>query len=467
MYYYRRKSHPLRWILIIITLIVLGVLGYWFYVNYFSKIDFNKEEALLPPDNFQAQAPEILLANISFVQGDVSVNISNNGYNQAVKDTILHQGDRIKTGDNSLAVLNLEESSIIRLAPNTEIVLTNLMSDNIIIDQLAGRTYHNLSENKKYQVSSLGLKATAEGTKFELITNPIQKYLAVLDFENTVKIEIFDDQGMLLAGRLKANEKVLVDLKADKNNLLTFETFTVQSLEKEDWYKWNFDLDQKINEPIENSDINIDEEPDFQAITESLELSSEAKENGIFLSWSAYNKDDFKNYEIVRSETNNDLKYPDDKAIKTSASKGLNSYLDTTAEKNKKYYYRVCVLKLNDKVSCGNVASAEIVMEEEIEDTQPPVAPLLSANISESGVNLSWQANRESDFKEYVILRTFNNANLVYPGDKFSSSKYNQFTDQSVNITSVGNYYYKVCSVDTTDNFACSNIITIENGQIK
>jgi|GEM_PF-2455784 len=465
MYYYRRKANPIKWIIIIIILACLGGFGYWFYANYFSKIDFDKpeEEQVFQPE----EEIEILTAAFDFIQGDIQISIDNQPYEKAAKSDILRQGHKIKTGRESLAVLNLENGAIIRLGADTEIILESLAKDIVSINQLRGRSCHYAAGQEKYFVESSKTKIAATDSRFEIITNAQQDYLAILAFENKINLEIFDAEGILMAIRLEAGEKALVDLKKNKNDLLKIEDFRRENLMREEWYRWNFELDQKIDEPIIDEPLP-EEEPDFEAIKESLELAAEAKETGIFLSWSIYHKDDFKNYQIVRSENNRDVKYPDEKAIKSSASKELNSYLDAGAEKGKKYYYRICVLKINGKVACGNVEEIEMPREKEA-DTIQPSAPSLSAGISEAGVSLAWSANYEDDFKNYKILRAFNNSSLSYPLDSLAERGKGQenYLDNSVNITSPGNYYYQVCSFDLADNYACSNIIKVENGQLQ
>lgn len=459
MYYYKRKANPLKWIIILLIIVMIGGFGYWFYINYFSKIEFPKEQALTSEVKPEENMAKVLNLKLAESKGDVTINFENKGYEKAITDSILHQGDKIKTGDQSYAILKFEDNSLIRLGVQTEIILQNLTEDNILLEQTMGRTYHNLNKQNKYQIKYANVSISSLGTKFEFITNEKTSYLAILDFVNKVNVVIYDNNDILLAGRLDANEKALIDLKAVKKDMFKIENFDPQTLIKEDWYKWNFDLDKGLT-------ANLQEEPSFSTTTESLELATEVKESGIYLSWSNYNKDDFKSYELVRSETNADLKYPDDEVIKTSLLKDFNSYLDSKAEKNKQYYYRVCVLKTNNKVVCGNVT--KIVIAEK--DMIAPAVPVLSAGISVDGVQLNWSKDSESDFKEYLVVKSLTNSLLSYPSDGATAIKNlgsESYLDREVNITSAGNVYYRVCSMDLSGNIACSNIIKIENGQVK
>jgi len=461
IYYYKRRTQPIKWFIIILIIGIVAVFLYWFYTNYFSKIDVFQNDNELNSNKIQNVSDNILI-NLSALSGDVQMNIGGEGYVPALKNTILHQGDKVKTGANSRAILNLENGSIIRVGDNAEIILQNTSDQNFLIEELRGRVYYNLSAGANYQVKALNVLATALSTKFEVINNADLKYLAVLVLENNVKVEVLDDSNNFIVGsRLDTNEKAIIDLKKPKNEMLSIDTFTAKNLAKEAWYKWNFDLDKGI------TDVAMTEEPTFQEISNSLQLSTALKEESVYLSWSVYDNTDFKSYQVVRSETNATPKYPNDTVIKTSDDINLNSYLDNKVISNKNYYYRVCVLKTNDNVACGNVASAQLVAVEE--DKTPPSATTLSASISESGVALSWTKNQEEDFKEYVILRSAYNMTPTYPADKLTAREIGaeNYLDKEVNITSVGAYYYKVCSFDNDGNYNCSNSVAVIDGSIR
>ncbi|MFC1598735.1 hypothetical protein ACFL2U_01880 [Patescibacteria group bacterium] len=475
MYYYRRKTSPIKWLIIIIIILAVIAASYWFYINYFSKIDFSRPQA----DNETAEpiTEEIneLAITIADIQGDVAVEIEDKAMQPAQNKMLLKQGDNIKTSSNSQAILVINNNNI-RLPENTEVYLEKLTDKDIIITQIKGRSYHNLTGNDiTYQVKSLNTVVTALATKFEVITNIDQQYLAVLTFAGTVSVAVNDDQGLIMASRIETGEKALVDTLAAKNKLINIEAFSKEILQREQWYQWNFDLDDsgstKITE-LEDEEEE-EEEPDFMVSDDSLELAAEKKDTGIFLSWSVYNEDDFKNYRIVRSENNGDLRYPDDPVIKSSQSKGYNSYLDSDIKPGKTYYYRVCVSKSNDKVVCGNISKleteAEEEEEEEVVDTDPPLSPNLSAAISANGVSLTWTPNDEEDFEEYKILKSITNFLPAYPSEIIAARFKGVVTylDSEVNITSVGRYYYRVCSLDISGNYSCSNVKIIDNGQVK
>jgi hypothetical protein len=466
MYYYRRKTSKLKWAILIILAAVVGYFSYWFYVNYFSKIDFFRSEPNQAGQIITDQeSTKSLLGNIYVMQGRVEIAQTDGQYAAAINEAIVHQGDKIKTGAKGLAIIKLADGTFIRLNNQTEIILSDLTDSGILIDQLAGRTYNLTKSQGSFTIKSLNVVVKASQNIFELIANKDEKHVAVLDFSGNLQVEVNDSQGLLVASRLIAGEKGLFDLKLDKNNLLKIEQFKKTDLAKETWYNWNFDLDNKIDQPI----IVPVVEPDFSVLSDALQISGEVKDNKIELSWTIYNnKDNFKKYQLIKSETNQDLKYPDDGSIKSSTSISLAAYQDGQVETGKQYYYRICVIKTNDKVVCGNVINLEIKKDEP--DTTPPATPNLLVSISAAGVNLTWTKNQEEDWQAYKILRSITNAKPAFSVDLFKTigeKEQTTYLDNSVNITSVGNYYYRVCAVDTAGNNACSESRLITDGQVK
>lgn len=466
MYYYKRKSNPFKWVIIILIFMALGALVYWFYFNYFSRIDLggpvNENNLnIVEPDN-----PKIINGEISQLQGDVQVNIGQKGFEKAIDKAVLHQGDAIKTGSNSLAVLALADDTQIRLGADTELILENLAENDILIDLLNGRIYNNIAGEGRYQIKSLGTLITSLGTIFDILSNNESQTVTVSVLENNLNLEIFKDNELVMSSRLDTNEKGTVDLKASKQDLFKIETIDPKILAKNQWYKWNFDLDQSVPDDLVPEDLPEQEDPDFMEVSDSLKLSAKETAQGINLAWTIYNADNFQSYKIMWSDSNLNLKYPGGEVVTSISDKTILQYLDTKIEPNQKYYYRICAVKTGNKVACGNVAQ----IQTEVKDSAPPTAPSLSATIDVPGVSLTWTKNTEEDFKEYRILKSITDSNPSFPTAGYLVKKYSgqeSFLDTEVNITYPFNAYYRVCSFDNALNYSCSNVITVEQGKIK
>jgi hypothetical protein len=460
MYYYKRKSNPFKWVIIVLIVMALGALVYWFYFNYFSRIELNKPQTDENVNSFNFNAPELLKGEISSISNDVQVDISQRGYEKAIEQAVLHQGDKIKTGENSLAIIALSDDTKIRLGANTEIVMQDLEKKNVLVELFRGKIYNNIAVDGNYKIKALKAVITALGTKFEVIANAVQSSVVVIVFENKVNLEIVDNGEILMSSKLEINDKVLANLKVAKKDMLKLDVIDPKILAKEAWYKWNFDQDQGL------ADNLPDQEPDFQEVSDSLNLTAKENGQGIDLSWTAYNLENFQSYKIMWSATDSTLKYPGSEIVKSLADKTQIFYQDTKVEPAKKYYYRICVVKTSNKVACGNVVEIQTAEK----DSAPPAAPYLSATIGVPGVNLVWTANTEDDFKEYRVLKSLTDRNLSLPTSGYLVKKLKgneKYLDAEVNITYPFNVYYRVCSLDMAQNSSCSNIITVENGAIK
>lgn len=96
----------------------------------------------------------------------------------------------------------------------------------------------------------------------------------------------------------------------------------------------------------------------FEEIKNFLTLTVLSTVEGTRLTWVPYQGDDFKFYKIARSEDNPYLKYPEDGSIKYFGERNFSEFIDETAEKGTRYYYRICVKVESGMVKCGNVAEA-------------------------------------------------------------------------------------------------------------
>ncbi len=205
----------------------------------------------------------------------------------------------------------------------------------------------------------------------------------------------------------------------------------------------------------------------------NLIMSAKAENTGVGLWWTAVADDvaGFKYYKVVRSETNSDLRYPDDGYISVQ-SKGSESYRDFSSVKGKPYYYRICAV--GDSIYCGNVIQITPVHE-----NPAPSAVILSATYSDGKVSLSWTQSGEPDFKYYKIAWSQTVVTPTYPIDGYikaeSTKEKLTFTDEGDKVgtrgsevdLSTGTHYYSVCVVDSQDKVACSNVKTLVNGVIQ
>lgn len=567
IYYRERKRNTLPWFLLFI---VLGIfISYWYYTQ---KISVNQN--LLDLVN---RAPgEEISANLTFVQGEVYAKNKDSEWQVVDTDFVLSSGQSIKTGDESKAIIELNNGDMIRLAPLTTINFENLKEHEVIINQETGQSYHNLNpEAQTYRVKSLASELTALGTKFNLITNLDENRIKITVIENKVEIKVREGDEIIMNSIIDKDEEVDCYLDKEKNELLQFKNIDYEKLSEEsDWYGWNKEQDNNLkNNDIAKTDTEAEEEEyveDFQ-----LELSGIAQDDGNMIEWSQYpnndfqfykivrsttskeisypendsiksyyrddqldyldeeveeneryyyrvclknskeeiicsnlvtlvskikeendsytpdnneldllanlsgqevslnwnktNDPDFINYRIVRSETNSNPRYPAESYIGVISNKNSLSFVDKNIKSGKKYFYRICYQNSNDIIYCGSVATIS-TPDEQVADTTPPMSSFLTVNISEAGASLTWTTNTDDDFLEYKVVRSISNPLPSYPSDSNVASKSKgdeSYFDSSVKSSSSGIFYYRICSLDKSQNISCSNVKVVENGVIK
>lgn len=87
----------------------------------------------------------------------------------------------------------------------------------------------------------------------------------------------------------------------------------------------------------------------------SLNFQAYEKDWMVYTSWDKYSKSDsLKYYKLIKSTTNSDPVYPEDKYITYSTDINFTSYLDSGTNKEITYY-RVCAITNSNNRYCSNV----------------------------------------------------------------------------------------------------------------
>ncbi|MBU2229193.1 hypothetical protein KJ810_02175, partial [Patescibacteria group bacterium] len=110
-------------ILIIVLSIIVGAGVYWYS-------QYNTEEIFVDA-SLSNEKQKTLSATLAYQQGDVQVQIDKEEWTVVETDTVLHEGDAIKTSVDSKAIVELENGDAIRLGYSTEISLTNLQKTSV------------------------------------------------------------------------------------------------------------------------------------------------------------------------------------------------------------------------------------------------------------------------------------------------------------------------------------------------
>ncbi|XOU93948.1 MAG: FecR domain-containing protein [Candidatus Kerfeldbacteria bacterium] len=502
-------------IAIVVALIVIGGGAYWYFQND-DLVDIN-----ILSINKSEEVATSIAATLAYQKGEVSIKVDDGDWLSVETDTVLHQGDSVKTGTDSAvkAIIELENGDVIRLGYNTEIFLTSLKSNSIIITQVSGASYHRVAKDRTntYEVVAANVTAQALGTAFDVVIG--EENIEVGVVESKVKVVTGNDSKEVTEG-----ESALYDIE-DKN--VDVSDIGEDELTNE-WYTWNKEEDSKntdklgvladyagpelkiitpadaevtsndkiiIEGTVSDFDATLtinDEAVDNEAGQYSYELSlivgkniitvvaedangyrtikeikviyqtapaqatpitlsAETKTDGVYLNWNIASGLGLKYYKVVRSETNSDLKYPDNGYIAVN-SKGRENYTDTDVSIDNTYYYRVCEVYEGDNIFCSNVVNmkgktaAVEVEEEEVEEDR--IGIFLLAEAKSDGVHMSWSVEGVEITNGFKLVRS-ESENPVYPGDDYkylSDSSKHSYTWAA---TKGKTYHYRVCQYTT------------------
>ena len=138
------KALPIIGIIIAVLLVAAGGL-------YFGLLRESDTVALLYVDS-----------------GEVQVD-TGSGWNAAVDQMELSKNAKVKTLDGKASIVFFDQD-VLTLQPNTEIILSQLSSNNIEIDQKSGETWNRVEKlaGREYTVSTPTSVATVRGTGFIL-----------------------------------------------------------------------------------------------------------------------------------------------------------------------------------------------------------------------------------------------------------------------------------------------------------
>jgi hypothetical protein len=170
-----------------------------------------------------------------------------------------------------------------------------------------------------------------------------------------------------------------------------------------------------------------------QPLTTPANLKPEATAQGVQLSWTA--PAGASQYRIYR-------KSQDEQTPTPLATSDQPNYLDTTAGFDKRYDYYVEAL--HEKTASEVAGPATITPK----DIFPPAVPTgLNASAGVGAVELAWDRNTESDFKEYRVLRAEGAGQFAQIAAGLDAPLYSDTTVQSGK-----NYRYQIVAVDQLGN---------------
>ena len=169
-----------------------------------------------------------------------------------------------------------------------------------------------------------------------------------------------------------------------------------------------------------------------QPLTQPTDVKAVAAPQGVSVTWTDPGVTQFRIYRKAGEE----------KAPSLLASADQPNYVDATAEYGKAYEYYV--EGFHDKAVTDVAGPASITPK----DTFPPAVPAgLSASAGIGAIELAWERNTETDFKEYRVYRAEGDGQFVQIAEGLEAPTYSDH-----NVESGKRYRYRIVAVDQTGN---------------
>lgn len=298
------------------------------------------------PTSFQPK----LQGAIALKEGSVGRRKDDGSWEELKKGASVKEGDVIRSGYKSRAVIELDDGSALRLDQNSELALTAVGSEVIMISQNNGRVYHRVHPGKiVYNVKSLNTVATALGTSFTVNTDTKQQKTEVAVFENKVALTTTAESSAKT--EIKQGEVAVVG----NDQKVALAEIPQQKI-KEDFIKWNQSLDKEPTLTLKLTTVPTKTESTPQPTkttslptNNSFNLTVQAKEGAVQLSWSGI--DSPGGFKIVKS-TNANPTYPENDWKYVGASDRSFTWSGLSA--NTAYHFRVGVYNEGKITSYSN-----------------------------------------------------------------------------------------------------------------
>lgn len=155
-------------------------------------------------------------------------------WNTVTADTELSEGDQVRTGNGSRAVLTLDDGSAVRLDANSTVTLTSLVASDIKITQLAGTVYSRVvASERKYSVDVTDTSYEALGTAFITVKKAGENGVQV--YQSSVKA----DGQTVAEGKQYYSMNTNTDLQGKVTDI------NIDTLIDNEFITWNLTEDEK------------------------------------------------------------------------------------------------------------------------------------------------------------------------------------------------------------------------------
>ncbi|PID99420.1 hypothetical protein CSA80_01515 [Candidatus Saccharibacteria bacterium] len=390
-------------------------------------------------------------AALTYAEGTVE-HSSGGSWENAQEGATFGEGDELRTGQDSRAIITLDDGSAIRLNQNTKVVLDTLLTDSVVVTNGEGAVYARVvaSKNRTFAVKTADMSYTALGTAY-LTTNTADKK-GVEVFHSQVKAGetvVKEGQGLYELSSSEAVKKV-VSLDPEKLRQDAFVTWNKAQDEKSDEFKEKLGFLKNIDKAPEPQPTPAQPPQQPANPGSSISASASAVGDGIQVNWSLNNVSADYAFKVVYSKTDTTPTYGENSA-RYVAKGNYSTKLSLTDGKT--WHIRVCSYRGNGQ--CLYYSNTVTVQAPYVEKEKVSRGTM-SASLSGSVLNWSYTGRAPYGYKvvwntsgapTYPPSGSHAGARLVTSGTSF---------DLNSKIQTPGLYKVRVCAYTSgTEPEAC------------
>lgn len=393
------------------------------------------------PETIETATP--MGAAVTLSEGTLETKNEEGEWGEAPNNFQPKEGDSLRTvGAASRAIVSFDDGSALRLDANSEVELTTLTVERIVVRHLNGYTYNRVidSESRVYIVESNDAQYEALGTAFRTASSGDEQSVEV--FQSTVHETILNEKPT-------EGEKLTVKNKVDPTKDGNIEKLDIEQVKGDAFIQWNIEQDEK--------DENFRDKLGFLSDTEApeVEISSHADGETVLLASTATQgsiefsgKTEPRATLTVLSKSENgaqpvNVTVGDDGSFKTPV---LTAPIGNS------------VFEFEVKDRRGNTATKNIRI-----NFQRKSAPVTSTgsltlkitSVEGNKVNLEWAKSGSLQAKDGYKLVYATDPQPTY-GDADDSSQLTTKESATVKNLDNGTYYFRVCVYDAEEN-DCTN----------
>jgi len=434
--YYKKPifKKPLFYIIVVIVLAIIGFV-LW---SILKSPEETKPEIVTDTEQ---QAPE-QVAVINYLKGESQYQEQNEEeWNNLSFTKKIAPGTSIRTLDESRLELIFPEGSILRLAENSGIIITEISPADIVIEQVAGKAYHRVNNEGTaiYKVIANEDEITALGTAFntevrtKTATTDLESITTrVAVIESSVRVKVFQDEQLINMQTVEEGNEVEIDKSKEEEEVIEESEIDKETLLEDDWMSWN-----KTKDENQNFTLGIFADEIKLEITAPSDLDAKTDKD----SYTIKGKTEQKATVTIDGDDVDNKDGLFEHAVKLA--KGENKF-EIIAELDNKQTKKTVTIDFSEEDSAQLTLSASVV------DTDD--------------VKLSWQVSDGDSENGFKIVRA-KTANPSYPGSDYKYITQGNARAYTWRDLAEGTHHFRVCmftNANKCDEYSNDVSVTIK-----